>query len=94
MARMSRREMNELAEDREKCAARSARNAKSAKEAANDPTLSETTRKQAAATVPIALRHAQEYPEEAAALLPARRPPAARRPGHAPTQPRPDQHHR
>lgn len=74
MARMSRREMNELAEDREKSAARSARNAASAKAAANDPTLSETTRKQAAATVPIALRHAQEYREEAAALRAGRNP--------------------
>ena len=68
MARMSRREMNELADDREKCAARSARNAESAKQAANDTSLPEVTRKQAAATIPIALRHAQEYREEAAAL--------------------------
>lgn len=74
MARPSRREMRELAEDREKCAARSARNAASAKAAANDPTLSETMRKQAAATVPIALRHAQEYREEAEALCDGRLP--------------------
>lgn len=74
MARMPRREMNELADDREKSAARSARNAASAKAAANDPTLSETTRKQAAATVPIALRHAQEYREEAEALREGRIP--------------------
>lgn len=74
MARMSRREMNELAADREKCAARSARNAESARQAAADPNLSETTRKQAAATVPIALRHAQEYREEAAALREGRIP--------------------
>ncbi|GGV91669.1 hypothetical protein [Streptomyces massasporeus] len=74
MKRPSRREMRELAEDREKCAARSARNAESAKAAANDPTLSETTRKQAAATVPIALRHAQEYREEAEALRAGRIP--------------------
>lgn len=74
MARMSRREMRELAEDREKCAARSARNAASAKQAANDPTLSDTLRKQAAATVPIALRHAQEYREEAEALRDGRIP--------------------
>jgi hypothetical protein len=74
MARMSRREMNELAVDREKCAARSERNAESAKAAANDPTLSDTTRKQAAATVPIALRHAAEYREEAQAFREGRIP--------------------
>lgn len=74
MARMSRREMNELADDREKCAARSARNAESAKQAANDTSLPEATRKQAAATIPIALRHAQEYREEAAALREGRIP--------------------
>ncbi|MFC8065470.1 hypothetical protein [Streptomyces sp. NPDC057293] len=74
MARMSRHEMNELAADREKCAARSERNAASAKQAANDPSLSETTRKQAAVMVPIALRHAQEYREEAAALRDGRIP--------------------
>lgn len=74
MGRMSRREMNELAEDREKCAARSARNARSAKAAASDTTLPEVTRKQAAATVPIALRHAQEYREEAEALREGRIP--------------------
>lgn len=74
MARPSRREMRELAEDREKCAARSARNAESAKAASTDPALSETTRKQAAATVPIALRHAQEYREEAEALRDGRIP--------------------
>jgi hypothetical protein len=74
MARMSRREMNELAEDREKCAARSARNAQSAREAAADSALSDTVRKQAAAIVPIALRHAQEYREEAEALREGRIP--------------------
>lgn len=74
MPRMSRREMNELAEDREKCAARSARNAQSAKDAANDHTLSDNMRRQAAATVPIALRHASEYREEAAALRDGRIP--------------------
>jgi hypothetical protein len=66
--------MRELAEDREKCAARCERNAQSAKEAAANPALSETTRKQAAATVPIALRHAQEYREEAEALRDGRIP--------------------
>jgi hypothetical protein len=74
MARLTRREMSELAADREKCAARSERNAASAKAAANDPALSETTRKQAAATVPIALRHAREYREEAQALREGRIP--------------------
>lgn len=72
--RLSRREMNELAEDREKCAARSERNAQSAREAAADMTRSETYRKQAAATLPIALRHAQEYREEAAAYREGRIP--------------------
>ncbi|MER8004790.1 hypothetical protein [Streptomyces sp. NPDC094149] len=71
---MSRREMRELAADREKSAARSARNAESARVAANDPTLSENMRRQAAATVPIALRHAQEYREEAAAYREGRIP--------------------
>ncbi|MFG2970818.1 hypothetical protein ACGFZS_46870 [Streptomyces sp. NPDC048288] len=66
--------MNELAADREKCAARSARNAQSAREAAADPALSENLRKQAAATVPIALRHAEEYLEEAEALREGRIP--------------------
>ncbi len=66
--------MRELAEDREKCAARCERNAHSARQAAVDPALSETARKQAAATVPIALRHAQEYREEAEALRDGRIP--------------------
>lgn len=74
MSRMSRREMRELAADREKSAARSQRNAESARAAANDPTLSENMRRQAAATVPIALRHAQEYREEAEALRDGRIP--------------------
>lgn len=72
--RLSRREMNELAADREKCAARSERNAQSAREAAADPNNSPTTRKQAAATVPIAERHAAEYREEAAAYREGRIP--------------------
>lgn len=74
MARLTRSEMTELAEDREKCAARSARNALSASAAAKDMSLPETTRKQAAATVPIALNHAQEYREEAEALREGRIP--------------------
>jgi hypothetical protein len=71
---MFRRQMNELAEDREKCAARCERNAESARQAAADPALPASTRKQAAATVPIALRHAQEYREEAEALRDGRIP--------------------
>jgi hypothetical protein len=74
MARMSRREMNELADDRDKCAARCAWNAESARAAANDPSLSDNMRRQAAATVPIALRRAQEYREEAEALRDGRIP--------------------
>lgn len=74
MGRMSRREMNELAADREKSAARSARNAESGRQAANDPTLPETIRKQAAAAAVFAERHAQEYREEAAALREGRMP--------------------
>lgn len=72
--RLTRAEMNELAEDRERCAARSARNAASARRAANDPTLPAGTRKQAAATIPIALRHAAEHREEAEALREGRIP--------------------
>ena len=71
---MSRREMNELAEDREKCTARCERNALSGREAAADPTLSDTTRKQAAAAAVLAERHAQEYREEAEALREGRIP--------------------
>ena len=74
MKRPSRREMNELAEDREKCAARSERNAQSGREAAADPTLSDTTRRQAATAAIFAERHAQEYREEAAALREGRIP--------------------
>lgn len=74
MARMSRREMNELAEDREACAARCERNAQSGLAAAADPTLSDNTRKQAATAAHFAKRHAQEYREEAAALREGRIP--------------------
>ena len=72
--RPTRREMNELAEDREKCAVRSERNARSGREAAADPTLSDTVRKQAATAAGFAERHAQEYREEAAALREGRIP--------------------
>jgi hypothetical protein len=74
MARPSRREMNELAEDREKCAARCERNAQSARQAAADPANSDTMRRQAAATIRIASGHAREYREEAAALRDGRIP--------------------
>ncbi|MFL4947514.1 hypothetical protein ACJ6WE_09090 [Streptomyces sp. MMS24-I31] len=74
MSRPSRREMRELAVDREKCAARCERNAESARQAASDPALTDNMRKQAAATIPIALRHAQEYREEAEALRDGRIP--------------------
>lgn len=74
MARLSRAEMRELAEDREKCAARSEANAKSAAAAAKDESLSPAMRRQAAATVPIARNHAREYREEAEALRDGRLP--------------------
>lgn len=74
MSRPSRREMRELAEDREKCAARCERNAQSGREAANDPTNSLTTRAQAAAAAWFAENHAREYREEAAALRDGRIP--------------------
>ncbi|MER7309950.1 hypothetical protein [Streptomyces griseoluteus] len=72
--RPSRREMNELADDREKCAARCERNAQSGREAAADPTRSATTRRQAAAAAQSAANHAREYREEAAALREGRIP--------------------
>ncbi|MFE9812439.1 hypothetical protein [Streptomyces sp. NPDC005548] len=74
MARPSRAEMRELAADRDKSAARSEANAQSAREAAADPTRSDNQRRQAAATVQIALGHAREYREEAAALRAGRIP--------------------
>jgi hypothetical protein len=74
MARMSRREMNELAEDREKCAARSERNAQSGRAAAADTSLPDNTRRQAATAAGFAERHAQEYREEAAAYREGRIP--------------------
>lgn len=72
--RPSRREMTELAEDREKCAARCDRNARSGREAAADPSNSTTTRAQAAAAARSAENHAREYREEAAALREGRIP--------------------
>ncbi|MEH0442472.1 hypothetical protein QA811_02055 [Streptomyces sp. B21-102] len=74
MTRPSRREMRELAEDREKCAARCDRNAKSGREAAADPSNSPTIRAQAAAAAKSAANHAREYREEAAALREGRIP--------------------
>ncbi|MEW1568286.1 hypothetical protein AB0454_35580 [Streptomyces sp. NPDC093509] len=74
MSRPSRAEMRELAEDREKCAARSASNAESARVAAADTTLPEAVRQRAAVMVPIALGHAAEYREEAEALRAGRIP--------------------
>lgn len=74
MARMSRREMNELAADREKCAERCDRNAQSGYEAANDPSNDLTTRAQAEAAAMFAENHAREYREEAAALREGRIP--------------------
>lgn len=74
MSRPTRAEMNELAADREKSAARSERNAQSGREAAADTTLSDTTRKQAAAAAEFAARHAQDYREEAEALRDGRLP--------------------
>ncbi|KAB2976020.1 hypothetical protein F8R89_30910 [Streptomyces sp. SS1-1] len=72
--RPSRAEMLELAADREKCAARSQRAAQSAREAAANPANSDTTRRQAAATIRIAENHARDYREEAAALRDGRIP--------------------
>lgn len=74
MSRPTRAEMNELADDREKCAARSERNAQSGRDAAADTTLSDTTRQQAAAAAEFAARHAQDYREEAEALRDGRLP--------------------
>lgn len=64
---LTRRQLNELADDREKCAARSDRAAASAERDAADQTLSPVTRRQAAAQAPISRRTANEYREEAAA---------------------------
>lgn len=74
MAGMSRREMNELADDREKCAARCDRNAASGDLAAADPANSLAVRAQAEAAAHFARNHAREYREEAAALREGRIP--------------------
>lgn len=74
MTRPTRAEMNELAADREKSAARADRNAQSGRDAAADPNLSDNTRKQAAAAAGFAARHAQDYREEAEALRDGRLP--------------------
>lgn len=74
MSRPSRREMRELAEDREKCAARCDRNAASGDRAAADPANSLTVRAQAEAAANFARNHAREYREEAAALRDGRIP--------------------
>lgn len=74
MSRPSRREMRELAEDREKCAARCDRNAADGDRAANDPANSPGTQARAARAAESARNHAQEYREEAAALRDGRLP--------------------
>jgi hypothetical protein len=74
MSRPSRREMQELAADREKCAARSAAAAISGDRAAADPSNSPTHRAQAATAAHFARQHAQEYREEAEALRDGRIP--------------------
>jgi hypothetical protein len=66
--RLSRWQLTELAEDREKSAARSERAAASAERDAADASLPAATRRQAAAQAPISRRRATEYREEAAAL--------------------------
>ena len=68
MSRPSRREMNELAADREKSAARCDRNAASGDRAAADPTNTPTMRAQAETAAHFARNHAREYREEAAKL--------------------------
>lgn len=68
MSRPTRREMQELAADREASAARSTRAAQTAREAAANPTLPAGDREQAAAYIPIAERQAQELREDAAHL--------------------------
>ncbi|MFG2811488.1 hypothetical protein [Streptomyces massasporeus] len=72
--RLTRREMNELAVDREKCAARSDAAALDGDRAAADPVNSPTLRAQAKAAAGFARRHAQEYREEAEALREGRIP--------------------
>jgi len=72
--RLSRRQMNELAEDREKSAARSDRAAASGDAAAVDPNNSPAIQAQARTAARFARNHAQEYREEAAALREGRMP--------------------
>lgn len=74
MSRPSRREMNELAADREKCAARCDRNAASGDRDAANPDNSPTLRAQASIAAKFARQHAQEYREEAEALRDGRIP--------------------
>lgn len=74
MSRPTRAEMLELAEDREKCAARCDRNAASGDRAAADPANSLTVRAQAETAANLARNHAREYREEAAALRDGRLP--------------------
>ncbi|WP_406418000.1 hypothetical protein [Streptomyces sp. NBC_01614] len=74
MSRPSRREMRELAEDREKCAVRSDAAAVDGDRAANNPNNSPTHRAQAKAAAGFARQHAQEYREEAEALRDGRIP--------------------
>ena len=66
--RFSRRQLTELAVDREKSAARSDRAAASAERDANDNSLSPATRRQAAAQAPISRRFARDCREQAAAF--------------------------
>lgn len=72
--RMTRREMNDLAADRDKCAARSEAAAHDGIRAATDPSNSPALRTQAKAAAGFARRHAQEYREEAQALREGRIP--------------------
>ena len=65
---LSRRELAELADDRDRCAVRSARAARSAARDATDPQLTPATRRQAAAQAPISRRQAAAYRMEATAL--------------------------
>jgi hypothetical protein len=65
--RFSRRQLTELAEDREKSATRSERAAASAERDAADESLSPAARRQAAAQAPISRRFARECREEASA---------------------------
>jgi hypothetical protein len=65
--RLSRRQLNELADDREKSAQRSTRAAASAERDAANESLSPATRHQAAAQAPISRGYARACREEAAA---------------------------